>query len=110
MNLIRDVRIDLGIPDLPISIGVSGMGGWNANERRTDIVNAQLALSNATKYPEFEGTVASVETRDFYREKEPVSPGDQGYHWNNNCESYWLIGQAMGEAMVDLIRNKKNKK
>ena len=122
-NLIRDVRTDLGVPDLPISIGVSGMIGWVpdydgenttkiaiANTRRTDIVNAQLAVANATKYPEFEGTVASVETRDFYREKEPVSPGDEIYHWNNNCESYWLIGQAMGEAMVDLIRNKKNKK
>jgi len=106
-NLIRDVRTDLGVPDLPISIGVSGMNGWNPSNkyestRRTDIVNAQLAVA---KYPEFEGTVASVETRDFYREKEPVSPGNQIYHWNNNCESYWLIGKAMGEAMVDLIRN-----
>jgi hypothetical protein len=110
-NLIRDVRTDLGVPDVPISIGVSGMNGWHPDSsKRNDIVNAQLAVANATKYPEFEGTVASVETRDFYRDKIPVSPGDQIYHWNNNCESYWLIGQAMGEAMIDLIRNNKNKK
>jgi alpha-galactosidase len=109
-NLIRDIRTDLGVPDLLVSIGVSGMKGWhpghkNNNTRRTDIVDAQLAVANSTKYPEFEGTVASVETRDFYREKQPVSPGGEIYHWNNNCESYWLIGKAMGEAMVDLIRN-----
>jgi alpha-galactosidase len=73
-------------------------------------VNAQLAVANSTKYPEFEGTVASAETRDFYRDKEPASPGDEIYHWNNNCESYWLIGQAMGEAMVDLIRNQQKKR
>jgi hypothetical protein len=84
-NLIRDVRIDLGVPDLLISIGVSGMEGWNGNKRRTDIA------------------VASVETRDFYRDK-LASHGVQHYHWNNNCESYWLIGQAMGEAVIDLIR------
>lgn len=109
-NLIRDIRTDLGVPDLLVSIGVSGMNGWHPghkgnNTRRTDIVDAQLAVANSTKYPEFEGTVASVETRDFYREKQPVSPGGETYHWNNNCESYWLIGKAMGEAMVDLIRN-----
>ena len=108
-NLIRDVRVDLGVPDLPFSIGVSGMNGWTKDDRdnrRTRIINAQLAVANSTKYPEFEGTVASVETRDFFREAKPVSPGDQIYHWNNNCESYWLIGQAIGKAMVDLVRNK----
>jgi len=107
-NLIRDVRTDLGIPDLPFSIGVSGMNGWNGNDRRTRIIEAQMAVADPQKYPEFEGTVASVETRDFFRDK-PDSPGDQIYHWNNNCESYWLIGEAMGKAMVGLLRNKNNK-
>ena len=113
-NLIRDVRTDLGVPDLPVSIGVSGMNGWkdppshdNIDEppdRRTAIIAAQFAVANATLYPEFKGTVASVETRSFHRPPKPASPGDQVYHWNNNCESYWLIGKAMGQAMINLIR------
>ena len=108
-NLIRDVRTDLGVPDLPFVVGVSGMSGWYPRDpKRTEIATAQLAVADASRYPEFAGTVASVETRDFFREPKPVSPGDQGYHWNNNCESYWLIGQAMGKAMVGLVRRKND--
>jgi len=35
-----------------------------------------------------------------------------GYHWNNNAESYWLVGQAMGNAMDELAfgREEMNKK
>lgn len=105
-NFIRDVREDLGVPSLPFSIGVSGMSGYSPG-RRDDIVDAQFAVANATKYPEFSGTVAAVETRDFVRELPPHSPGNQGYHWMNNCESYWLVGQAMGQAMVRLLRAKE---
>ncbi len=108
-NLIRDVRTDLGVPDLPFSIGVSGMNGWHPDDpKRTALVDAQLAVADPEKYPEFAGTVASVETRDFFREVAD-SPGDQIYHWNNNCESYWLIGQAMGKAMLDLLSNQEKR-
>merc|ERR1712232_57193 len=71
----------------------------------------QLAVSNFTRYPEFGGTVASVETRQFVRMPKPASPGNQIYHWNNNCESYWLIGREMAKAMLQLIKsnNDKNK-
>ena len=27
----------------------------------------------------------------------------QGYHWNSNAETYYLIGEAMGEAMKRLL-------
>jgi len=109
-NLIRDVRIDLGVPDLPVTIGVSGMSGWLSNDngnRRTRIIDAQMAVANTTRYPDFSRTVASVETLNFHRGVKPASPGSQTYHWNNICESYWLIGEAMGKAMVDLIRRKE---
>eukprot|EP00547_Thalassionema_nitzschioides_P004039 CAMPEP_0194206870 /NCGR_PEP_ID=MMETSP0156-20130528/5786_1 /TAXON_ID=33649 /ORGANISM="Thalassionema nitzschioides, Strain L26-B" /LENGTH=402 /DNA_ID=CAMNT_0038933501 /DNA_START=299 /DNA_END=1507 /DNA_ORIENTATION=+ len=107
-NLIRDVRDDLGVPNLPVSIGVSGFMGYHEDaslERakqlrlRDDIINAQFAVA---EYPEFAGTVASVDTRAFARTKE-YSPGDQIYHWMNNCETYWLVGQAMGKAMLELL-------
>ena len=102
-NLIRDVRTDLGVPHLPVSIGVSGMSGFKPNPRRDEIIAAQFSVANATLYPEFAGTVASVETRGFRRPPRPASPGKEFYHWNNNCESYWLVGKAMGDAMLELI-------
>jgi hypothetical protein len=60
-------------------------------------------MEDYTTYPEFEGNVAVTDTQDFWR---PVaeSPSDtQGYHWNRNAETYFLIGNAMAEEMMDMI-------
>ena len=78
-NLIRDIRVDLDVPGLPVSIGASGMAGREPG-RRADIVAAQMAVSDPSKYPEFDGTVATVDTRPFYRDPYPASPSDLGYH------------------------------
>lgn len=110
-NLINDVRKDLGVVDLPVAIGVSGMLGFPTPGRECDhiagimdnvIIPAQLAVADPKQHPEFNGTVAAVETRSFHRPVE-YSPGTQCFHWNNNCESYWRVGQAMGAAMLRLL-------
>lgn len=104
-NLIRDVRADLGVPDLPFVVGVTGMLGWDAtaaDPNHNSVAEAQLAVADPELYPEFEATVATAETRDFYRDVDQ-SPGTESFHWNNNCESYWLVGKAMGDAMIDLV-------
>ena len=46
--------------------------------------------------------VHCVQTGSFSR---PVSesPSKQGYHWNSNAETYYLVGEAMGKAMVELV-------
>ncbi len=99
-NLVRDLRKDLGVEKLPVVIATSGFGGWeNTNQRRLGIMNAQLAVA---KYPEFQGNVAAVDTRDFFRPPE-ASPSRAGYHWNHNAETHMLIGDAMGRAMIDLL-------
>lgn len=46
--------------------------------------------------------VNSVETRDFWREIDE-SPMDQDYHYNRNAETYYLVGEALGRSMVDLL-------
>lgn len=103
-NLIRDIRTDLEVPNLPVSIAVSGFGGWSMNEpRRLAIINSQFAMMNSTKYPEFSNNVVVVETRDYWRDELPHSPGKQGYHWNNNCESYWLIGKALANGILNIM-------
>ena len=73
------------------------------NEDRTalEIVEAQLAVA---KIPEFLGNVATVETRDFYRPPEE-SPAAIPIHWNTNAETFFLMGDAMGEAMKELMQN-----
>ncbi|MHA7941581.1 sialate O-acetylesterase [Formosa sp. 3Alg 14/1] len=97
--LIKDVRSDLGTPNLPVVIATTGMKGWEDKDPRAlSIMNAQLAMA---KYPEFKNNVSVVDTRDFYKER-PDSPANQFYHWNRNAESYLLIGESLGKAMVDL--------
>jgi len=98
-NFITDVRASLGVPDMPFVIATTGMDG---NPDYSEVELAQLAMGDYVKYPEFEGNVAVVDTQDFWRSV-AESPADQGYHWNRNAESYYLIGEAMGEAMSDLI-------
>lgn len=98
-NFIRDVRKDLGVPDLPFVIADSGFGGEaESNNRRLMIREGQAAPMKAS---EFKDTVFCVRTAPFWRTAEE-SPSKQGYHWNSNAESYYLIGKAMGEAMVKL--------
>lgn len=106
VNFVKDIRKDLGINHLPFVIANTGMGGWNIPARYRKkvekLMNAQLALADAEKYPEFKGNVAGVETRDFQRTREE-SPSGQGYHWLRNWETFYLIGKSMGDAMVELV-------
>jgi len=102
-NLIRDLRKDLNVPNLPFVLASTGMSGWGeTNSRALSLMAAQAAVADPAKYPEFAGNVGFVETRDFWRDAS-VSPANQGYHWNQNAETLYLIGQGMGESMAALV-------
>lgn len=99
-HFIQDIRKDLGVPALPFVIAETGMTGpEEKNPRALSLMRAQAAVAERA---EFRGNVAFVGTRAFWRTTE-LSPNKQGYHWNSNAESYYLIGEAMGEAMKRLI-------
>lgn len=97
---IRDVRREFGAPKLPFVIAETGQGGpGELHPRALSLMRAQAAVA---EYPEFRGNVAFAATRGFWRPKEE-SPSGQGYHWNGNAETYWMIGEAMGKAMLRLL-------
>jgi alpha-galactosidase len=103
-HFIRDARRELAIEDLPFVIAETGMSGREEKHPRAlSLMRAQAAVAEVE---EFRGNVAFVGTRDFYRPPE-VSPSKQGYHWNSNAETYFLIGQGMGEAMLRLIESRE---
>jgi alpha-galactosidase len=98
-NFIRDMRRDLKTPGLPFVIAETGMNGpTETHPRALSLMKAKAAVAD---YPEFKGNVAFVGTKAFWRSQEE-SPSGQGYHWNTNAETYYLIGTAMGEAMKKL--------
>ncbi|MCH2133708.1 MAG: sialate O-acetylesterase [Phycisphaerales bacterium] len=103
-NFIRDVRHELGLPRLPFVIAETGMSGHDEKHPRAlSLMAAQAAVAERE---EFEGNVGFVPTRGFYRSPER-SPSGQQYHWNGNAETYYLIGEGMGRAMIDLCRTKE---
>jgi hypothetical protein len=99
-RFIRDMRKDLGVPSLPFVIAETGMSGPEETyPRALSLMKAQAAVAER---PEFKGNVAFVRTQAFWRPQDQ-SPHGQGYHWNSNAETYYLIGEAVGEAMKRLI-------
>ena len=105
VNLINDVRREFKTPKLPAVVATVGFGGHNMQEKFLRILKAQMAVGDAKKHPEYAGNVASVDTRDFWREVDE-SPTNQDYHYNRNAETYLLIGDALGRAMVKLLGGK----
>ena len=102
IQFIKDIRRDLKEPALPFVIAETGMSGpEEKHSRAMSLMAAQKAVADL---PEFKGNVAFVSTRDFYRPANE-SPSSQAYHWNNNAETYYLIGEHMGHAMVRLLEN-----
>ena len=101
-NLINDVRKEFKAPKMPVVVATVGFGGYNMGDNYLRILKAQMAVGDPKKHPEFAGTVASVDTRDFWREVDD-SPMEQGYHYNRNAETYLLVGDALGRAMVRLL-------
>jgi alpha-galactosidase len=105
-HFIRDLRKELGVKDLPFVIAETGMSGpMEKHPRALALMKAQAAVA---EQPEFKGNVAFVKTQSFWRDSE-VSPSRQGYHWNSNAETYYLIGDAMGKAMKTLCFTRSGK-
>jgi hypothetical protein len=99
-HFIADMRKDLGNKNLPFVIATSGMGGPDAKGVAgglgKNIEPAQIAA--AEKYEH----CTAVPTRHFQKNK----TGRQVSHWYNSAESYTLVGDASGQAMVELLEGK----
>jgi hypothetical protein len=102
VRLIHHLRADFNAPQAPFVLSTIGFGGWKLDGPGLTIANAQLAVGDPQKHPEFAGNVKTVEARDFWREAD-ASPKNQGYHYNRNAETYMEVGNALGWAMAELL-------
>lgn len=104
-RLIPTLRKDYAAPNakfiLATGCGFTGREGFGLQ-----ISEAQLAIGDGQKHPEFAGNVKAVDSRDLWREAD-VSPKNQGYHYNRNAETYMEIGLRLGWAMGELLAEKK---
>ena len=101
VNLITDVRDVLNTPELPVVIGETGNMGEEVGDNMKAIRVAQKRAAERLQHAAF------VKTTAFARPKEESPNVGHGHHWFGNAESYFLIGDAMGRAMVELRQLKK---
>ncbi|MCC7376915.1 MAG: hypothetical protein IT581_19810 [Verrucomicrobiales bacterium] len=100
VNLIHDVRREFAAPDLPVVIGEL-TGPWvDAPAEWAKLRQAQAA---AARRPEFTGRVVFVPTHDFVRPPDDSPNPGHGHHEFGNAETYFLVGDALGQAMVKLL-------
>jgi len=100
-NLIKAWRKEFNAPDAKWVLATIAFGGWDLGEPGKTVAEAQLAVSDPERHPEFKGNVKTVEARGFWR-TQAESPTGTGYHYNHNAETYYLVGDALGRAMVEL--------
>lgn len=107
-NLIGDVRKDLGRPNLPVVIGELGNGGRQASEKMQAFRAAQregVRLARKTdSASDASPRILFVPTASFARPAEQSPNVGHGHHWFGNAESYFLIGDALGEAMLEAMQ------
>ena len=99
VHLIKTLRKDFNAPNAKFVCASLGQSKKGATDGGGKILNAMLAVdSDSGKYPEFKGNVAAVYTH-------PLSKGgSSGGHYGGNAETYMNVGEAMGKAMVELLK------
>ena len=100
-RLIPSLRKDYAAPNAKFILA-TGCGFTGREGLGLQIAEAQLAIGDAKKHPEFAGNVKAVDSRDLWREAD-ASPKNQGYHYNRNAETYMEVGLRLGWAMAELL-------
>lgn len=98
-NLIAALRRDFDAPKAKFvcaTLGQTKREEADGNEKL--ILDAMMAISDASKYPALKGDVATVYTH-------PISMGGASNgHYGGNAKTYMNVGLAMGAAMVELLQ------
>lgn len=106
VNLINDLRKEFKAPKMPAVVATVGFHGYGIDTGPwKGVWDAQMAVGDPKQHPDFAGTVASVDTRGYWRAIDE-SPSGEDYHYNKNAETYMLTGDALGRAMVGLLGGK----
>jgi lysophospholipase L1-like esterase len=105
-NLIKDLRKQFNDPDLPFVYGELGNGGPKTkNQRLLNLRQQQLQVAKLD-LPQ----VRFVETTQFARPANQSPHATHLHHWFGNAESYFLVGDALGRAMVDVLMPPERRK
>ena len=103
-NLIRDLRRDIGSPQLPVVVAALANSDGKMTPNQQLVFDAQMAVGDAEKYPEFDGHVTAIDTRPMCRPQAECPGGRDRYR--GHAGSYLEIGDAMARAMLQLAADR----
>lgn len=100
VRLIEQLRKDFDAPKANFVIATLGQTEKGATGNDGKILDAMFAVDGKSgKYPKFKGNVATVYSH-------PLSKGGASNgHYDGNAETFMNIGEAMGKAMVELLKD-----
>jgi hypothetical protein len=95
---IKALRKEFAAPEAKFVCGTLGEAMKGASGPTGQVLEGHLAVDGTSgKYPEFRGNVATIYTH-------PLAQGGSGNgHYGGKAEVSMDVGEAMGDAMVDLL-------
>lgn len=102
VHFIKTLRTEFKCPDAKFVLGTMGESVKGSGGNGGKVLEAHLNVDGASgKYPEFKGNVATIYTH-------PMAQGGSGNgHYGGKAEVYMDVGEAMGKAMVKLLKGGK---
>ncbi|MSU27399.1 MAG: sialate O-acetylesterase [Pedosphaera sp.] len=102
VHFIKSLRKEFNAPAAKFVLGTLGEAVKGSSGPGGQVLEAHLAVDGTTgKYPEFKGNVATIYTN-------PMAQGGSGNgHYGGKAEVYMDVGEAMGKAMVELLKSGK---
>jgi hypothetical protein len=99
VNVIKALRKDFNAPNAKFVIATLGEAKKGGGGNTEIVMDAMMAVDGKSgKYPEFKGNVATVYTHDMAR------GGSGNGHYSGNAKVYMDVGEAMGKAMIELMK------
>lgn len=99
LTLIKALRKEFDAPNAPFVCATLGQTSKEDGKGGDKILlDAMLAISDFDKHPDLKGQTATVYSH-------PLSKGGaSNSHYSGNAETYMNVGEAMGRAMVALLK------
>jgi hypothetical protein len=99
VQLIKALREEFDAPTAKFVCATLGQTKKGAGGNEGKILEAMFAVDGTSgKYPEFKGDVATVYSNPL------CHGGASNSHYGGNAETYMDVGEAMGKAMVELLK------
>lgn len=100
VTLIKTLRKEFDAPNAKFVLATLGEATKGMTNNTGKVLDAHLAVDGTSgKHPEFKGNVATIYSN-------PMAQGGSGNgHYGGKAEVYMDVGEAMGKAMVGLLKN-----